>query len=61
MPEKENKEDKSSAIIKSTFLASLLAGAIGKALFHPIDTIKAKLQVKSGTTLGSVKKKSAII
>ena len=54
MLEKENKEDKSSAIIKSTFLASLLAGAIGKALFHPIDTIKAKLQVKSGTTLGSV-------
>ena len=57
----DTKQDKSSAMLKSTFLASLLSGAIGKTLFHPIDTIKAKLQVNPGTTLGSISKKSAII
>ena len=33
--------------IKATLIASSVSGFLGKFLSHPLDTIKAKVQVKS--------------
>ena len=32
-------------MLNATFISSLIAGAINKFLTHPIDTLKAKIQV----------------
>ena len=39
------KEEKKETYVSSTAIAGTLAGVIPKFICHPIDTVKAKLQV----------------
>lgn len=39
------KKDKDVTFIRLSFLSGLISGAINKFLTHPIDTIKAKVQI----------------
>lgn len=43
-----HKEDN---LVLATMLAGLTSGFVGKLVLHPLDTIKAKIQVQAGSTL----------
>lgn len=38
-------EDEKNKLLKVTFLSGMIAGIAGKFICHPIDTIRAKIQV----------------
>jgi hypothetical protein len=44
MQKSEKKSKETSAAVST--VAGLLVGAVGKMILHPIDTIKAKIQVR---------------
>ncbi len=43
------KEEKKDTMINMSFISGLMSGTINKFLTHPIDTIKAKIQIKQLT------------
>ena len=44
--------------LRLTSAASLLSGIVGRLIFYPLDTIKAKLYVQRDTNLASIIKTS---
>jgi len=47
----ESKADQSSAAVSA--LSGITGASIAKLFVHPIDTLKAKIQIKSKTDLAS--------
>jgi hypothetical protein len=52
MVNKENKNSDKTVLV--TMLSGLFSGSIGKLITHPIDTIKAKIQINSGKNIGII-------
>jgi hypothetical protein len=40
------KKESDKKILNATFISGLITGGINKFLTHPIDTLKAKMQVR---------------
>jgi hypothetical protein len=48
-------ESKSDNTLKVTIISSLFCGSLAKLITHPLDTIKAKLQVNTETTVHKIR------
>ena len=47
--------DNSDNTLKVTMVSSLFCGSLAKLITHPLDTVKAKLQVHTETTVYKIR------
>lgn len=51
----DQNEKNSDKTLKVTMISSLFCGSLAKLITHPLDTIKAKLQVNTESTIYKIR------